>query len=370
MRVPMVDLAAQHAALRSELMSALARVYDSQRFILGDEVAAFEEQAAAFLGASFAVGVSSGTDALTCALLAAGITRGDEVLTTPFSFFATAEAILRVGATPRFVDIRLDTLNLDPTRLIGSASARTRAIVPVHLYGQPVEMDRVMDAAKAIGAIVVEDAAQAFAATYQGQGAGTWGLAGCFSFFPSKVLGALGDAGMIVTDDPEFAARCRAVRTHGAFSKHLHDVVGGNFRLDAMQAAVLAVKLRHLHDWVTRRKMHAEAYDAALSGIPGIVPPCTAPGASRAHSLYTVRVLEGRRDRLAAHLAARGIQTAVHYPRPLHMQPALSRLGSALHDLPNSERAADEVLSLPLYPELTTAQRDHVAEAIRLFLAS
>ena len=369
MRVPLVDLAAQHAPLEPDLDRALYRVRASHRFVLGPEVAAFEAEVAASLGVVHAIGVSSGSDALLAALMALEIGPGDEVVTTPFTFFATAAAALRLGATLSFVDIDPNTLNLDVNRLEAAMTPRTRAIVPVHLFGRPVAMDAVGAIASRYDVAVVEDAAQAFGARYLGRSAGAWGTFGCFSFFPSKPLGAFGDGGLIVTSDAALAAHCRRIRQHGAADKHEHLEIGGNFRLDELQAAVLRVKLPHAAFWAAERRAHAAAFDRALGGVSGVrlLAPATA-GFESAAAHYTIRVTGGRRSELARHLADKGVETAVHYPRPLHRQPALEVLGVQSTGLEESERAAAEVLSLPLYAGMTDEQREYVVASIREFL--
>lgn len=365
MRVPFVDLAVQHAALADEIGDAVERVLRSSRFVLGPEVERFERAAADFLGARYAVGVSSGTDALLVALTSIGVGPGDEVLTTPFSFFATVEAILRTGAQPHFVDIDPRTLNIDETRVAAAIADRTRAIVPVHLYGSPVRLDTLRDVAERRGVPIVEDAAQSFGARYASRAAGTWGRLGCFSFFPAKVLGAIGDGGLIVTDDERLAARCRRLRAHGRERGGEHVEIGGNFRLDAVHAAVLSVKLGLVEGWIRARRAHAAVYDAALGDLTGLAPVERGEGWNGA--VYTVRVVEGRRDACRAHLAAAGVETAVYYERPLHLQPALSHLGLKAGSFPESERAALEVLSLPVFPEMSGQQRDHVVETVKGF---
>jgi dTDP-4-amino-4,6-dideoxygalactose transaminase len=364
-RVPMVDLGPQHAALRPELEQAFGEVLTSSQFVLGAEVERFEGAAAAYLGARHAVGVSSGTDALLVALMALGVGPGDEVVTTPFSFFATVGSILRLGARPRFVDVDPATLNLDVARIEEAITERTRAVVPVHLYGNPARLDAIAAVTARHGIPVVEDAAQAFGARYGDRAAGTWGKLGCFSFFPTKILGALGDAGLVVTDDGNLAARCRRLRQHGAERRGEYVEVGGNFRLDAMQAAALRVKLRHAGEWIAARRAHGAAYDAAFHGLSGL--EALARGEGWNGSIYVVRVLGGRREALRTHLGERGVETAVYYDRPLHLQPVLAHLGIGPGAFPESERAAGEVLSLPIFSDMTAAQRDLVIDATRAF---
>ncbi|HEY6562716.1 MAG TPA: DegT/DnrJ/EryC1/StrS family aminotransferase [Polyangiaceae bacterium] len=366
--VPLLDLRAQHAPLGDALRSAAERVCDSQQFILGPEVSALETELAAFVGSRFAVGVSSGSDALLCALLALGVEPGDEVVTTPFSFIATAEAIVRCGATPRFVDIQPDTFNLNPAALAATLNGRTRAVIPVHLFGHPARMDLIREICAARGVAVVEDAAQAFGGAYQGRRLGAWGNLGCYSFFPSKPLGGWGDGGMIVTDDAALAERCRELRQHGTRDKHTFTRVGGNFRLDALQAAILRVKLPHVERWRDARAAHARAYRDALKPIDQLaVPPASDAPSNSAHAHYTLRVLQGGRAALAEYLRARGVETAIYYSTPLHLQPCFEQLGLTRGALPESERASDEALSIPLYAEMSVEQRDHVIASIHAF---
>jgi dTDP-4-amino-4,6-dideoxygalactose transaminase len=367
MKVPLVDLQRQHARVAAGVERAAAEVVRSQRFVLGPTVERFERDVAAFTGAEHAVGVSSGSDALVCALRAAGVGAGDEVVTTAFSFFATAEAIVRAGASPRFADVSPGTLNLDVEAAARAVGPRTRAIVAVDLYGQPAELDRLADLARSRDLVLIEDAAQAFGARFRGRRAGAWGTLGCFSFFPSKPLGGWGDGGMVVTSDAQLAELCGLVRSHGAIARHEHALVGGNFRLDALQAAVLGAKLGHVEEWMAERREHAAAYTSAFADLAWLETPRVAAGAEPAWALYTVRVKGGRRGALARHLAERGIQTAVHYPKPLYLQPALASLGARPGACPEAERAAGEVLSLPLFAELACDEREVVIEAVRGF---
>jgi dTDP-4-amino-4,6-dideoxygalactose transaminase len=364
--VPMLDLPREHAGIQTELREAFERVAASGRFILGEEVERFEDEVARFLGVGFAVGVSSGTDAVLCALTALELERGDEVITTPFSFIATAEAIVRAGATPRFVDIDPVSLNLDLDQVAAAIGPRTRAILPVHLYGEPVAMSELLRIAERHGVPVVEDAAQAFGATVCGRRAGTCGALGCFSFFPSKPLGALGDGGLVVTSDPSLAARCRALRSHGRAARgRRFERVGGNFRLDALQAACLRVKLPHVESALARRRHHARAYTQALRSVSGLRTPIASDGS--AWALYTVRVADGRRDALAAWLGERGIETAIHYEVPLHREPAVANACDPRPSFPVADAAAREVLSLPLFPSLTEREMVRVVGALRDF---
>ncbi|HVR71628.1 MAG TPA: DegT/DnrJ/EryC1/StrS family aminotransferase [Vicinamibacteria bacterium] len=362
--VPLVDLAAQHARVRGEIEAAMARVVETTRFIGGEECAALEAEFAAYCGVGHACGVANGTDALTLALRASGVGPGDEVVTVANTFIATGEAILLCGARPVFVDVDPDTFTMDPARLESALSARTRVILPVHVYGQPADMAPIMDLAARRGLRVLEDAAQAHGATLGGRRAGALAHAACFSFYPSKNLGAYGDAGMVTSDDAEFIGRVRRLANHGA-GAHRYDnlVAGTNSRLDALQAAVLRVKLRHLEEWNAERRRRVEAYTSALEGAAGIVLPRERAGTRSAWHLYTLRA-RGR-DRLRAHLQARGIATAVHYPRPIHLQPAMAAAGGRPGDLPVSERLCEEVVSLPLYPELPLDAVARIADEVR-----
>lgn len=360
-------VAGQNARLSADLRAAFGRVLDSGAFVLGAEVAAFEREVAEFCGVAHAIGVSSGTDALVCALTALGCGPGTEVVLPAFSFFATAEAVCRVGATPRFVDIELSAYGMDMEALRASLNGRTRAVVPVHLYGCPRGIGELCEWANEHGVGVVEDAAQAFGARFAERFVGSWGRLGCFSFFPTKSLGGFGDGGMVVTNDPELAERCRQLRAHGAVRKHEHAIVGGNYRLDALQAALLRVKLPHVETWRQARAAHALAYAAELADVPELALARSPALAESAHGLFTVRVLDGRRDELCRYLAARGIQSAVYYPRTLPAQPALAFLGHTSGDFPNAELACRQVLSLPLFAELTLQDRGRVVGAVREF---
>ena len=360
----MVDLAAQHAALRGEIEPAVARVIASGRYVGGEECGAFEAEFAAYCGVRHACGVANGTDALAIALRAYGVGPGDEVVTVANTFVGTGEAILLCGARPVFVDVEEETCTMDAARLERALTARTRVVLPVHLYGHPADMGPIVEIASRRGLPVLEDAAQAHGAAIGARRAGALGHAACFSFYPSKNLGACGDAGMVVSDDGDFVARVRQIANHGA-GAHRYDnvVLGTNSRLDALQAAILRVKLRHLEAWVEERRRRAEAYSRALAGAPGLTLPRERSGARSAWYLYTVRARE--RDRLARHLAERGIASAVHYPRPIHLQPAMAVAGGREGDLPVSERLSREVLSLPLYPELPVEAVERIAAEVR-----
>jgi dTDP-4-amino-4,6-dideoxygalactose transaminase len=372
MKVPMLDLTAHTAALRGRLLARVAAVVDSGRFILGEEVAEFERRAAQTLGARHALGCSSGSDALVLALHALGIGPGHEVITTPFSFFATVEAIVRVGARPRFVDIEPETFALDIDAVSSAVNRNSRALLGVHLYGHPAPAQRWRQVADEHGIALVEDAAQAFGTRLSGRAAGTFGALGCFSFQPTKPLGAWGDAGLVVTDDESLAERCALLRSHGATKKHRHHAIGGNYRLDALQAAVLCEKLAELPGWLSARNALARAYDQGLSRVPFVTIPRVLPAAESSFALYTLRVTDGRRDGLANFLREHGVESAIHYPVPLHRQPALLELGFGLERgaLPQAELAADEVLSLPLYPELGFDQLGYVVNKVREFLGA
>ena len=369
--IPLVDLRLQHEGLRSEIEALLRSIVDEQAFVLGPRVAAFESAFAGFVGVPHAVGVKSGSDALLLALLALGIGPGDEVVTTPFSFFATAGAILRAGAKPVFADVRPDTLALDPRAVRRALGPRTRAILVVHLFGQPAELDELSGLAAERGIALVEDCAQALGATYRGRAVGTYGAVACFSFHPSKPLGAFGDAGAVTTSDPELFGRLARLRTHGALKKNEHELpFGGNHRLDALQAAVLSVKLPHLPRWLEMRRTHASAYEEALGGMAGLALPPRIPGAQSSFSAYTLRVRDGLRDALARHLRTAGVESAVYYPKPLHFQGAFSELGLTTGALPVAEAAAADVLSIPIYPELSSTNRELVIDAVEDFFAA
>jgi len=363
MTVPLLDLKIQYAAIKPAMDAAVQRVIDSQYFILGPEVAGLEAEVAAYSGAAHGIGVASGTDALLVALMALGVGQGDEVITTPYTFFATAGVIARLGATPVFVDIDPETFNIDATLVGAAVTRRTRAIMPVHLYGRVADMDPLL----ATGLPVVEDAAQAIGARDDlGRIAGSMGMAGCFSFFPSKNLGGFGDGGLVVTQDAALAERLRILRVHGMEPKYYHPFVGGNFRLDALQAAVLRVKLPHLDNWSAGRRRNATRYRSLLAeaGLIGtVVPPADVLG--HIYNQFVIRV--PRRDELQAHLRAQGIGTEVYYPVPLHRQACFSELGYGPGSLPHAERAAAETLALPIYPELSDAQLDYVVDSIAEF---
>lgn len=371
--VPLLDLQAQFAAIREEILAAVEEVFASQRFILGPKVAECEEQIAAYCGCRHAVGVSSGTDALLIALMAENIGPGHEVITTPYSFFATAGSIARLGAVPVFVDIDPATYNIDPALIEEKITPRTRAIIPVHLFGQCAEMDPILQIAQRHNLVVIEDAAQAIGAEYGGRRAGSMGHYGAFSFFPSKNLGAAGDGGMVTTNDPDRAERLRVLRAHGSKPKYYHKLVGGNFRLDALQAAVVLVKLKYLDQWTAGRQANAARYrqlfhDAHLAPSGKVQLPTQAPSRRHIYNQFVIRV--PGRDQLQAHLKENGVGTEVYYPVPLHLQECFAPLGYRPGSLPKSETAAAETLALPIYPELADHQAEYVVNQINRFFQS
>jgi dTDP-4-amino-4,6-dideoxygalactose transaminase len=366
MTIPLMDLKAQHAPIRGEIDAAVARVLGHGGFILGEEVAAFEAAFAEHVGARGAVGVASGTAALRLALAACNVGPGDEVITTPHTFFATAEAISQSGATPVFVDIRSDTMNLDPERVELAVTWRTKAIIPVHLYGNPAAVEPLLGIARRHKLRLIEDAAQAHGAEYSGRRCGSLGDLGCFSFYPGKNLGACGDAGAVTGNDLALLDRVRSLRDHGRTSKYSHNEIGFAERMDALQAAILGVKLPYLESWTERRRKAAARYRSLLSHLPLELPEET-PGTRHAFHLYVVRTPQ--RDGLLEHLKNDGIMAGIHYPLPLHRQPAYLNRGYGTLSLPIAERAAREVLSLPLYPELDQSLAESVASSIERYFA-
>jgi dTDP-4-amino-4,6-dideoxygalactose transaminase len=367
MRIPLLDLKRQHAGIGAEVESALLAVVRSQHFILGPAVEQFETALAAHLGIEHVVGVASGTDALHLSLRALDVGPGDEVVTTAFSFFATAGTIALTGARPVFADIDPRTFNLAPASVEERITPRTKAIVVVHLFGQCAAMGEIGDIGRRHGLPVIEDAAQAIGATCEGRPAGGMGVAGCLSFFPSKNLGAFGDGGAVVTRDAEVARKVRRLRAHGSEPKYVHHLVGTNSRLDAIQAAVLRAKLGHLARWTEARREHAAHYSARLSGCAGVRVPHVEPGCHHVFNQYTLRVPD--RDGLRAHLATAGVGTEIYYPLPLHLQPCFADLGYRSGDLPESERAATGVISLPVFPELREVELDYVMDSIERYYA-
>lgn len=371
MVVPALDLKAQYASIRDEVERVVRAVFESQHFVLGPEVAGLEAELATYCGVPYAVGCASGSDALLIPLMALDIGPGDEVVTTPFSFFATAGAIWRLGARPVFVDIEPDTFNIDPSRLESAITPRTKAIIPVHLYGQTADMEPINAIAEAHGLTVLEDAAQAIGAQYHDRRAGSLARVAAFSFYPSKNLGAVGDAGMITTTDAELASRMARLRVHGMEPKYYHHEVGFNSRLDALQAAVLRLKLRHLEDWTAARRAVAERYTGLFDahGLSGTVQlPVERPGLRHVYNQFIIRVPAVSRDALRDHLTRRRVGTEIYYPIPLHLQPCFAPLGHTPGDFPRSESAAQQTLALPIYPELSEAAQEHVVSSIAEFL--
>lgn len=366
MNVPLLDLKAQYATIKGEVEAAIAEVLESQHFILGPKVDQCERAIATYSACSHAIGVSSGSDALLACLMAENIGPGDEVITTPYTFFATVGAIARLGATPVFVDIDPATYNVDASQIASKVTDRTRAIIPVHLYGQVADMDAVMQVANECGLVVIEDAAQAIGAEYKGRRAGSIGHYGCFSFFPSKNLGATGDAGMVVTNDTQRAEKLRCLRGHGAKPKYHHRIIGGNFRLDAIQAAIVSAKLPHLDNWTAARQRNAKRYDKLFreAGLPVGLPSVVTN--RHIFNQYVIRVQD--RDELQAFLKTKGVGTEVYYPVPMHLQDCFAYLGHAAGAFPGSERAARETLALPVYPELSEEQAEYVVECVHEFL--
>lgn len=368
MNIPLLDLKAQYRAIKNEIDNAVGEVFASQHFILGPKVKECEEAVAAYSGCAHGIGVSSGTDALLLALMAEGIGPGDEVITSPFTFFATAGSIARLGAKPVFVDIDPGSYNIDPGRIEAAITPRTRAIMPVHLYGQMADMEAIMAIAVKHRLVVIEDAAQAIGAGHRGRRAGSIGHYGCLSFFPSKNLGGAGDGGMIVTNDKTRAERLMVLRVHGMDPKYFHKYIGGNFRFDALQAAVIGIKLRHLDQWTEARQENARRYDALFTGLglaPGTVQTPAVVTDRHVFNQYVVRVPQ--RDKIRAFLAEKSIGSEVYYPLPLHLQECFAYLGYNRGDFPASEQAAAGSLALPIYPELTGDQAEFVAHTIDEF---
>jgi dTDP-4-amino-4,6-dideoxygalactose transaminase len=366
--VPLLDLRAQFRPIRAEIMAAIESTCDEQAFILGKRVADLEQDVQRYVGAAHAVGVASGTDAILLSLMACGVGPGDEVVTVPYTFFATAGSISRLGARPVFVDIKPDSFNMDPSRVEGAITPRTKALLPVHLYGQCAEMEPLMKLAGRRKLPVIEDAAQAIGAEWRGKKAGTLGQMGCFSFFPSKNLGGFGDGGMVTTNDPALADRVRMLRVHGSREKYLHELVGLNSRLDALQAAVLRVKLTHLEGWTQGRQKNAARYEGLFKEanlLDRVTLPTVTAGNRHVYNQYVIRVQ--RRDQLRDFLKEKGVGTEVYYPTALHLQPCYKDLGYREGAFPQSERAAKETLALPIYAELSADQQAYVVETIKQF---
>lgn len=370
MKIHFVDLVTQYQKIQPEIDEAILRVVRSGQYILGREVQEFEASIADYLKVNYAIGCASGTDALQIAMMAMGIGDGDEVITSPFSFVATAETILLLGAKPIFVDINEKTYNIDADKIEQAITPRTKAIIPVHLYGQAVDMDPIMEIAKQHRLKVIEDTAQAIGAEYKGKKVGTFGNAGCISFYPSKNLGAYGDAGLVVTNETLLAEHARMITIHGSKRKYQHEILGINSRLDTIQAAILNVKLKYLDQWTQARQSFAFQYDEALKAM-NVITPYVAPDRTHIYHLYSIRVFSqsGKtRDGLAQHLNANGIPTAIHYPIPLHLQTAFRHLGYSEGDFPVAERVAKEILSLPMHTELNEQQITYITESIKEYV--
>ncbi len=368
MNIPLIDLKAQYQSIKADVDAAIQRILDNTSFIMGSEVATFETHFAAYMQAKHAIGVANGTDAILLTLVALGIQSGDEIITSPHTFIASVEPMMQLGAKPVFVDIDSATYNMNPALIEAAITPRTKAIIPVHLYGQPANMPAIKAIADKHHLMIIEDCAQAHGAEYDGQRVGSWGNAACFSFYPGKNLGAYGDAGAIITNDDGLAAHLRELRDHGSRTKYEHSVIGYNSRLDAMQAAILDVKLGHIEAWTELRRQHARAYTQALAGIPGVVTPTADARGRHVYHLYVIRV-PGEREAAFNQLRDAGIGVGIHYPVPLHLQPALAGLGYHVGDFPEAEAAASSIISLPMYPELTTIQMEAVVAAVGEYVA-
>ncbi|MEH7437957.1 DegT/DnrJ/EryC1/StrS family aminotransferase [Neobacillus drentensis] len=367
MKVPMLDLTEQYQELKAEILPALDEVMSKAHFILGDNVKKLEKDVAEYSNSKHGIGVANGSDALNISLLGCGVQPGDEVIVPSFTFFATAGAVARMGATPVFVDIDPKTFNIDPNEIEKAITPKTKAIIPVHLYGQMADMDRIKEIADKHNLAIIEDAAQAIGALYKGKKVGELGTTACYSFFPTKNLGAYGDAGMIISNDDEIAEKIRVLRVHGSKPKYYHHVLGYNSRLDELQAAILNVKFPHLNDWSDKRREKAETYTQLLQEMVGenVVTPFAEGHNHHVFHQYTIRVQ--KRDELQAYLKEQGVATMIYYPKPLHLQPVFAELGYKEGDLPETERAAQEAISLPMFPELKTEQQQYVVEKIREF---
>ena len=360
--IPFVDLKQQYRSIKNEIDEAVLGVLESSQFVLGSEVAAFEKEFAKYCGVQHGIGVNSGTSALHLALLAAGVGPGDEVITVPFTFVATVAAILYAGATPVYVDIDPISYTMNPSRLERAITSKTKAILPVHLYGQPADMDPILEIARRHRRVVIEDAAQAHGARYKGRPVGSLGDLACFSFYPGKNLGAYGEGGIVVTNNPEYATTIRSLRSWGESKRYYHDLRGFNYRMEGIQGAILRVKLRHLEAWTEARRRNADLYTARLKDIAVGIPE-EMPYSRHVRHVYAIRVAD--RDALAQNLAAAGVQTGIHYPIPVHLQKAYQDLRYGRGDFPISETVASEVLSLPLFPELTESQIDEVCRTLQ-----
>jgi dTDP-4-amino-4,6-dideoxygalactose transaminase len=365
MQVPLLDLKAQYATIKNEMLAAVSEVLDSQQCIGGPKVAELEKKIATYSDCGFAVGVSSGTDAILNSLMSLGIGAGDEVITTPFTFFATAGCIARTGAKAVFVDIEPRTYNINPALISKAITKKTKAIIPVHLFGQMCDMDAIMGVAAKYNLAVIEDAAQSIGSIYKGKKSGSIGTVGCFSFFPSKNLGGIGDGGMIVTNDQKLYDRMIIMRDHGQQPRYYYKYIGGNFRLDPIQAAALSVKLPHLEKWSQQRRANAAYYDKKFTGTK-VQTPYISPDGVSIYNQYCIRV--PKRDELAAHLQKNNIGCAIYYPVPLHLQECFKYLGYKQGDFPESEKAAKEILAIPIYPELTDEMKDYVVKTILSFV--
>lgn len=366
MAVPLIDIKAQYLELKGEIDKALKEVLEESNFILRERVSQFETELARYCDTRYAIGVASGTDALVLVLDAWGISEGDEVITSPFTFFATAEAIMRVGAKPVFVDIDRSTFNIRPEAIETAITMRTKAIIPVHLFGQVADMDTVKEIAQTNNLLVLEDACQAIGSTYKGKKTGSLGDAAAFSFFPTKNLGGAGDGGAVTTNDEKLAEELKILRVHGSKKKYFHEKLGYNSRLDALQAVILSVKIKKLDEWNEKRRWLARLYKKGLKELP-IELPGEAGYAYHVYHLYVVRVPEGKRNELKAFLSARGIGCGVYYPLPLHLQNACKRYGYSSGSLPEAERASEEALALPMFPQMTESQAGEVLETVRSF---
>lgn len=366
MKITSLDLGRQYESIRDEINKAVLEVIESQSFVLGPFVEAFEHSIAKFCSVKHAIGVSSGTDAILLALMACGIKNGDEVITTPFTFFATAGSIVRLGAVPVFVDTDPSTYNINVSKIASAVNKKTKAILPVHLYGQCADMDTILEVARANGLMVIEDAAQAIGAVYKGQNAGTIGNVGCFSFYPTKNLGGYGDGGLVTTNDDELAKLIKILRVHGSEPKYYHSYIGINGRLDAIQAAVLSVKLEYLNDWSESRRWVASYYSEHLMGLPIRLPKIES---HNTHIFHQYVIATSQRDELIQYLKQQGIETAIYYPVPLHLQKCFEYLGYKEGDLPESEKASRETLALPIFPEITQKEQDYVIGHIKNFFA-
>ena len=366
MKIPIMNIGIQYKQLEEEIDKTMKEIAQSSRFVLGKETENFEQDICKYCNVKYAIGVASGTDALILALTALDIKTGDEVITTPFTFIATAEAITRVGAKPVFVDIDPGTYNIEPAKIEKAITPNTKAIIPVHLYGNPCNMSSILEVAEKHGLKIIEDAAQAIGATYDNQKIGSFGNSGCFSFFPSKNLGAFGDGGMIVTNDKKLAERLRLLRVHGTSSKYRHSIVGFNSRLDNLQAAILSIKLKKLDGWTKIRREIASRYNPAFEDIA--ITPQEQDKGKHVYHLYVLRVKKKNRDEVLELLNENGVESRVYYPVPLHLQECYKALGYKKGDFPESERASLEILALPLFPELKKEQQDYVIQTVKKYL--